>query len=60
MFVVFCGGVCAQDGNLEPKMTCSKIVIFQPILEFQKQKSIKQKRKGSKMCSVIGKLVFSA
>jgi hypothetical protein len=41
MFIVFCGrGVCAQDGKaryeIEPKITCSKIFIFQPILEFQK------------------------
>jgi hypothetical protein len=40
MFIVFCGrGVCAQeakrDMRLEPKITCTKIFIFQPILEFQ-------------------------
>jgi hypothetical protein len=44
MFIVLCGGVCAQDGkanmSMEPKITCSKIcskIIFQPILEFKKQ-----------------------
>jgi hypothetical protein len=41
MFIVFCDrGVCAQDSKaryeFEPKITCSKIFIFQPILEFQK------------------------
>jgi hypothetical protein len=41
MFIVFCGGVCVHmmaepDMILEPKITCSNIVIFQRILEFQK------------------------
>jgi hypothetical protein len=40
MFIVLCGGVCAQDGKAgyEPgtKNYFSKIFIFQPILEFQK------------------------
>jgi hypothetical protein len=40
MFIVLCGGVCAQDGRAGyehgTKITCSKIFIFQPILEFQK------------------------
>jgi hypothetical protein len=38
MFIVLRGGVCAQDGmnmSMEPKITFSKIFIFQPILEFQ-------------------------
>jgi hypothetical protein len=40
MFIVLCGGVCAQDGKAGyehgTKITCSKIFIFLPILEFQK------------------------
>jgi hypothetical protein len=38
------GGVCARDGkagmSVEPNITCSKIFIFQPILEFQKHFSV--------------------
>jgi hypothetical protein len=47
MLIVFCGGVHAEDGkarymSLEPKITCSKIFIFQSILllEFQKHLSL--------------------
>jgi hypothetical protein len=36
MFIVLCGGVCAQDGKAGCEITFSKIFIFQPMLEFQK------------------------
>jgi hypothetical protein len=36
-YVVGCVHKMAKpDNSMEPKITCSKIVIFQPILEFQK------------------------
>jgi hypothetical protein len=39
MFIMLYGGVCAQDGKARYEhgtKNCSKIFIFQPILEFQK------------------------
>jgi hypothetical protein len=36
MFIVLCGGVCAQDGKAGYEHGTKNDFIFQPILEFQK------------------------